>query len=135
MAALSGEADSSASDDPNRAAVMAALRNPLFGLGSYAMGDMVGGAIVTGGYGISLVFAIWGIVGIADGDGSAGIPLGVGVGIAGATTIFGILRPLFFYDPEPKNKVAAVLDGVNIAIIPGAAGGIKAVRMSYSFKF
>jgi hypothetical protein len=134
MAALLGEADPSASDDPNRAAVMAALRNPLFGLGSYAMGDMAGGAIVTGGYGISLVFAIWGIIGIAEGDSHAGVPLGVGVGIAGATTIFGIFRPLFFYDSLPRSKVAAVLDGVNIAIIPGAAG-IKAVRMSYSLTF
>jgi hypothetical protein len=63
-----------------------------------------------------------------------GIPGTVGLGIAGAAVIFGIIRPIFYHRSGSRPKVAAVLNGTHIAVIPDASG-IKAVRLSYRTQF
>jgi hypothetical protein len=120
---------------PGRRAAAAAA-NLLLGLGSYTMGDWVGGLIVTGGYGLAAGLFI-GEAALDIDDPAHLVPAYIGVGVAGATILFGILRPLFYhsyYLPGRTRRYSKVLDGANIAIIPQASG-IKAVQLSYRFQF
>ncbi|GHT96977.1 hypothetical protein FACS1894142_0210 [Spirochaetia bacterium] len=131
--------------------VAGVLLNPLLGLGSYTMGDWGGGLTMTLGYGIAASLILWdldyiplyqltGIPRTAPLFGETGttfdkfgIPGTVGLGIAAATVVFGILRPIFYHRPG-STKVAAALNGAHIAILPDVSG-IKAVRLSYRFQF
>ncbi|GHU87652.1 hypothetical protein FACS189476_03430 [Spirochaetia bacterium] len=121
---------------------MAAL-NPLLGMGSYIMGDWVGGLIQSGGYALTLGLMAWDISGIdyesKDDSGYkfAGIPGLVGLGVAGATVVFGIIRPLLYHRTSSSNKAAEALKGVNIAFVPSAsprASGMT-VHLGYSFHY
>jgi hypothetical protein len=135
--------------------------NPLFGLGSYTMGDWRGGVILSVGYAVAAGLILWDldIIPVNGWFGlestaplfpetgafidKFGIPGTVGLGIAAATTVFGILRPIFYHRPassghKSASKVAQALRGAGIAVIPAGSpheSGIKAVRLSYSFTF
>jgi hypothetical protein len=116
----------------------AILMNPLLGLGSYTMGDRAGGAIISGGYLLAGGLILWEIFGFDHEDEFAGIPGMAGLGVAGATTIFGILRPIFYHKRGSGSKAAAALDGANVEVIlaaPSHAPEIRAVRLSYTFQF
>jgi hypothetical protein len=110
----------------------AALLNPLFGIGSYTMGDWDAGLIINGGYLAAASLILWDIYGLAYEDKLVGIPGAIGIGVAGATVIFGILRPIFYHGGS-QGKIAGLLKGAQVAIIPDASG-IKSVRLSYSFQ-
>jgi hypothetical protein len=116
----------------------AIFMNPLLGLGSYTMGDWRGGLTISAGYLITGGLILWEIFGFDHDDKSAGVPGLAGIGVGGVTTIFGILRPIFYHRPGAGSKAAAVLGGVHIAVIPAAlpqSSGIRAVRLSYRFQF
>jgi hypothetical protein len=116
------------------------------------MWDWLGGGIITGGYLIAMGLIFWDleIIPLNDWFGfestaplfpetgtfidKFGIPGTVGLGLAVATTVFGILRPIFYHRLGSGSKVAVALSGARIAVIPGAAG-IKAVRLGYTFHF
>ncbi|GHV02855.1 hypothetical protein FACS189485_04500 [Spirochaetia bacterium] len=110
-----------------------ALLNPLFGIGSYTMGDWDGALVINGGYLTAASLILWDIYGLAYEDKLVGIPGAIGIGVAGATMIFGILRPIFYHGSGSQSKIAGLLKGAQLAIIPNASG-IKAVRLSYSFQ-
>ncbi|GHV88508.1 hypothetical protein AGMMS50267_08680 [Spirochaetia bacterium] len=116
----------------------AAFMNPLLGLGSYTMGDWPGGVIITGGFLVALGLSIWELQLSPDDALSGmqlyGIPGTAALGVAGATVIFGILRPLFYHRPASRNAFAPALDRASIAIIPDSTG-VKAVRFGYSVHF
>jgi hypothetical protein len=118
----------------------AALLNPVFGLGSYTMGDWLGGLIMTGGMGIAVGLFAWEFALKGDDiEKYGGIPAMIGTGFAGASIIFGLIRPFFYHKPRvnPNNsneKMAEALKGVNLAVIPDTSG-IKAVRLSYNLQF
>ncbi|GHV81716.1 hypothetical protein AGMMS49991_02740 [Spirochaetia bacterium] len=126
--------------------VLGALLNPLLGIGSITMGDLGGSLIIISGYALAVGLFSWEFIGIApdiakNGEDSyfwdkAGIPGAVAIGIVGLTTIFGILRPIFYHKPgSVRNaKVAAALKGINLAVVPSSTG-IKSVHLGYSFKF
>jgi hypothetical protein len=106
------------------------------------MGDWRGGLTITAGYLIAGGLILWEIFGFVYEDEPAGIPGLVGIGVAGVTTIFGILRPIFYHRPGSSSKTAAVLGGAHIAVIPAVstqssphASVIPAVRLSYRFQF
>jgi TolB-like protein len=101
--------------------------NIAFGTGSFIMGDWLGGSVCAVGYAAALGLIIWDVVGFSYDDAMAGIPGSVGFGIAGATLIFGFVRPFFFHRP-------GAFDGMNIALIPDHSG-ITAVKVSYTIKF
>jgi hypothetical protein len=119
---------------------MAAL-NPLLGMGSYIMGDWLGGLIMSAGYGTALGLVAWDISAFENdpiiplnGFDLLGIPGIVGAGVAGATVVFGIIRPLVDHRTGSSSKRRAeALKGVNLAVIPDA-GGI-AVHLGYSFQY
>jgi TolB-like protein len=105
--------------------------NIVLGLGSYLQGDTKGGLIVTAGYAISLGFVVWDLAGLNYDDPMAGIPGTIGIGLAGATTIFGFVKPFFYYK---NNKLSAVFNKINIAPVSGKENGNRMI-ISYTFSF
>jgi hypothetical protein len=114
--------------------IASAAMNPLLGLGSYTMGDWGGGLIITAGYGAAIGLILWDIFGIDYDSNLAGVPGTIGIGVAAATTVFGIIRPLVYHRTGSESKVPATLQRANFGIIPGESG-IEAVRLGYNFKF
>jgi hypothetical protein len=126
-------------DFSTRARIGAAGLNLLLGMGSYTMGDAVGGVIISAGYGIALNLIAWEISAVAPdaqfrGADSAGITAMIGAGVAGLTTIFGIIRPIFYHKPASNSRVAAALKGLNVAVIPDTIG-TPVMQLSYRFQF
>jgi hypothetical protein len=117
---------------------MAAL-NPLLGAGSYIMGDWLGGLIQSIGYETALGLVAWDVSGIyykTEKDPRykmAGNPGIIGMSVAGATLVFGIIRPFFYHKSNSWNKAAGVLKGLDIALIPNTGGA--AVRLGYRVAF
>jgi hypothetical protein len=113
--------------------VGAGFLNLAFGAGSFTMGDWLGGALCAAGYASAIGLIVWDIVGFVYEDAMAGVPGTIGFGIAGATAIFGMVRPFFFHRPA-SGSLAGLFNNMNIALVPDSSG-IKAVRMSYTLSF
>ncbi|GHU63775.1 hypothetical protein FACS189445_6910 [Spirochaetia bacterium] len=90
--------------------------------------------VINGGYGIAGGLILWDIYGVRGKGKLAGIPGTVGLGVAGATVLFSILRPIFYNRSGSSGRFAGVLKGVQVAIVPDTSG-IKAVRLSYNLHF
>jgi hypothetical protein len=117
-----------------------ALLNPLLGMGSYIMGDWLGGLIMTAGYGTAFVLLAWDIAAFendpifpAKSLESIGIPGIVGMGVAAATVVFGFIRPFFYHRTGAKSKTAEALKDAHIAIIPNKSG--VAVSLGYTLRY
>jgi hypothetical protein len=113
---------------------LAASLNPLFGIGSYMMGDWDGGLVINAGYGIAAGLIFWDVYGLDYDDTLAGVPGTIGLGVAGATVVFSILRPIFYHRFGSQNRFAEALKGVQFAIIPDTSG-VTAVRLGYNLQF
>jgi hypothetical protein len=119
----------------------AAALNPLLGLGSYTMGDWLGGLVVTGLEGFAIGCIFWELS--LDKDDDLYLVPGTLVFVAGgAAVLFGIIKPLFYHRPPSTKKVAALMNGMDIAIVQGAdtlhpmgMNAAPGVRLSYSFQF
>jgi hypothetical protein len=61
----------------------------------------------------------------------AGIPGPIGIGLAGATLVFGFVKPII-YSKNPK--VASVMDRMNMISVSDERGG-KAFRVRYTLSF
>jgi hypothetical protein len=113
----------------------AAALNPVFGLGSYIQGDVLGGVICSVGAAtaVSLVlvekFARDWDSGIGESSGLVGF---AGICAGGATVIFGVLRPILWKGGSGRH--AQVLDGINIGAVSDIDGN-RGVSLSYSFQF
>jgi hypothetical protein len=105
--------------------------NLAFGLGSYLQGDTPAGLIITGGYALSAALIIYELRGLSVEDSLAGIPGYVGIGLAGATAIFGFVKP-YIYDKN--NRVAYLMDRVNIVAVSNKQG-INGFGISYKYSF
>jgi TolB-like protein len=60
----------------------------------------------------------------------AGIPGGVGIGIAGFAVLYGFIRPAVFNNNQ---ALAEIMDHIEIAVVP--RGGREAIRLAYTVKF
>lgn len=107
----------------------AGVLNLALGLGSFTMGDWGGGLVVLGGYGIAGGLVAYELFALTYDDELAGIPGAVGLGVAGATVVFGLLKP-WFYHRSPK--AAAALERLSFTVLPGETGKAS---VSYSWKF
>jgi len=105
--------------------------NLVLGLGSYLQGDTKGGRIITAGYVMSLGCIIWELAGINYNDPMAGIPGTIGIGLAGATTIFSFVKPFFF---NKSDRLSAILNKVNIVPVSSKEYG-DGMLLSYTFRF
>jgi len=128
----------------------AGFKNILFGLGSFQMGDPLGGGICVALQIPSLVSFVLGIQPLLSSDGgsifwSGGmgeydfrnlhITLGViGAGGAVLSWTWGFIRPHVYDKPVAIQKMASVIDHMNIGIIPMGNGETKvSVSLNYSF--
>jgi hypothetical protein len=107
--------------------------NIVFGLGSYLQGDLAGGLIISGGYALSLGLIIWEVAGLKYDDDLAGFPGTIGLGLAGATLIFGFIRP-FMYAKNSNPKAALLMDGLTIAWVVDERQE-SAMQLTYTYRF
>jgi len=105
--------------------------NIALGLGSYLQGDIAGGIVVTGGYALSIGLIIWEVAGLTYDDNLAGIPGNVGLGVAGATLVFGFIKPVLY---SRNSKIASVIDSIDITPV-ASERRIDALRLSYTFSY
>jgi hypothetical protein len=110
----------------------AGFLNTVAGLGSFTMGDWPNGLILVAGYAVSAGLIVWDIAGFTYDDEMAGVPGAVGFALAGATAVYGFVRPFLYHKPE--SQIASALGGIRIAVLPGRER-IKAVQLSYTFRF
>jgi hypothetical protein len=113
---------------------MAAL-NPILGLGSYIMGDWVGGLIVTALEGAAVGLVFWELS--LDKDNDAYLVPGVAAfALGGAAVLFGIIKPFLYHLTPSTNKTAALMKGLDIALVQTAPfKTTPGVRISYRFQF
>jgi TolB-like protein len=109
----------------------AGVLNLALGLGSFTMGDWGGGLAMLGGYVIAGGLILYELEALSYDDAFAGIPGTIGLGVAGATVVFGFIKP-WLYHRSPK--AAATLEKLNFSLLPGEKGRSMA-RLSYSWKF
>jgi hypothetical protein len=86
--------------------------NMAFGLGSYLQGDIIGGAIVTGGYAASIVLIAWELA-LTRNDAGAGYLGPVGIGFGAASLVFGFVKPFIFNG----SRLASASGGFDIALV------------------
>jgi TolB-like protein len=115
--------------------IAAGFENLALGLGSFTTGDWAGGAIIAGGYAAAAGLILWDIFGFEYEDDLAGIPGGIGIGVAAATVVFGFIRPLFFHPPNQNpSPITSFPSGFDFALTASAAG-IPVTRLSYTWRF
>jgi TolB-like protein len=118
--------------------VGAGFGNLALGLGSFTMGDWVGGTIVAGGYAAAAGLMLWDIYGLEYEDKMAGVPGGIGIGVAAATVVFGFIRPFFFHKSGQSSQAAAFgnspLNGMDIVLVSDINGDFAA-QFSYTLHF
>ena len=109
--------------------------NILFGLGSYLEGDIAGGITLTAGYAVAAgLFVIEATV--LDWDNPAvGVPATIGVSLAGATFVYGFVRP-FIYNRSPQ--IVAIMDNTRTGIVLTSdtyRGNRFGFQLSHTIKF
>jgi hypothetical protein len=105
------------------------------------MGDWLGGLVITVTEGLAIGSIVWELS--LDKEDKEYLVPGTMVFVAGgAAVLFGIIRPLLYHRSPATKKAAALMNGIDIAIVQAAdtphTMGIKAapgVRLSYSFQF
>jgi TolB-like protein len=115
--------------------VGAGFLNLAAGLGSYTMGDWGGGLVVTAAMGAAVGLMVWERSLTWD-DPYIGIPGGIGLGVAGAGAVFGIIRPLLYHRSTSKKFAANTPPGPSLAIVPARDSfGIASVQFLYTWQF
>ncbi|GHV80813.1 hypothetical protein AGMMS49944_26040 [Spirochaetia bacterium] len=109
--------------------------NPILGLGSYTMGDVAGGLIITALEGAAAGCVFWELSLNKDNDMYL-VPGTIALAAGGTAVLFGILRPIFYHRTPSARRMAALMKGLDIALVQAA--GLKTapgVRLSYRFQF
>jgi TolB-like protein len=115
--------------------------NILFGLGSFTMGDWVGGLIIAGTQAAGYLMMVTAITSDEYLEGGFELPIiyYVGLGVNVGSMIYGFTRP-FSYDKALAKKNGTYyasdnpMDHINIFFIPDN-NGIHTVHLSYNLKF
>ena len=105
--------------------------NIVLGLGSHLQGDKSSSRVIMGGYSLATGLIVWELAGLSYDDAMAGIPGTIGLGLAGATVIFGFVKP-FFFNKNPA--FATIIERMNFT--PVYSGRQKnAFRITYTCNF
>jgi TolB-like protein len=129
-AASSGGGAKKGAQRPGGAAFGYGVLNLGLGLGSLVQGDLAGGFTLLGGYGAATGLIVWELS-LKYEDSLAGIPGGIGLGVAGVTALYGFIRPAVY---SRNRALAGIVEGLDIAAAPGRRGE-QAVRLSYTLSF
>ena len=118
--------------------VGAGFLNLIFGLGSFIMGDWVGGLIIAGTQAGGYYLTLTGVEELSNGNGD-GVLYFSGMAINIGSTIFGFVRP-FTYDTALAKKNGTYyassnpMDHINITLFPDN-NGIRTVSLSYNLQY
>jgi hypothetical protein len=118
----------------------AAALNPILGLGSYTMGDVAGGLIITALEGATIGMVFWELS-LGKDDGAYLAPGTLVFVTGGLAVVFGVIRPFLYHRTPSTKKTAALMDGLDIGLVqaadtPRSVGKTApGVRISYSFQF
>jgi hypothetical protein len=104
--------------------------NLAVGLGSFVQRDWAGGVTLLAGYGAAAGLLGW-EMSLKYTDDMAGIPGGIGIGVAGLTAVYGFIRPALY---ERNRRLTGITDRVDLAPVPGDRG-VEALRLSYTLRF
>ena len=110
--------------------------NILLGLGSYLERDFSGGITLTAGYVVAAGLVVIEAAALDWDSPAVGVPVTIGVGIAGVTLVYGFARPFIFnYSPQ----LAAVMDNTRPGIVltsdNGATDRDYGFQIAYTFRF
>jgi TolB-like protein len=111
----------------------AGVLNLALGIGSFTMGDVSGGLTLLAGYAAAGGLMFYETT-LKYEDALAGVVGPIGLGVAGATVLYGFIRPFVYQKSTSTTALIDILDRVNIAIIPDTTG-IKAMGLSYTYQF
>jgi TolB-like protein len=103
--------------------VASGFLNWIYGLGSFTMGDWLGGSIILVTDSVVLALNL-------TNTGSVEM-LYAAAGLLTGSVVFGFIRPFFFHRTRPK---VSALDNFDIALVPGREG-VEGVRFSYGFSY
>jgi hypothetical protein len=104
--------------------------NLALGLGSFIQKDWPHGLLFLGGYAAAGGLIAWEL-GLEYEDALAGIPGLIGLGVAGATAIYGFIRPFIY---EKHRGLINQTDRISAFVVPGN-GGTAALRLTYTLRF
>jgi TolB-like protein len=109
--------------------------NIIFGLGSYLEGDIAGGITLTAGYAIAAGLIVVEVTALDWDSPMVGVPITIGVSIAGLTLAYGFVRP-FIYNRSPQT--AYILDNTQSGVVmtsDKSGNNALAFQLSYLIKF
>jgi TolB-like protein len=104
--------------------------NLALGLGSFIQKDWPHGLLFLGGYAAAGGLIVWEMT-LDYEDALAGIPGAIGLGVAGATALYGFIRPFIY---EKHRALANQTDRIRVSIIPGNSGA-TALSLAYALQF
>ncbi|WP_010252973.1 CsgG/HfaB family protein [Treponema primitia] len=111
--------------------------NIILGLGSYLEGDITGGLTLTAGYAVAAGLFVIEATALDWDNPAVGVPATIGITVAGATIVYGIVRP-FIYNRNPK--IATLLDNMHFDIAPVSVSAHDifhgaGFRLGYTLRF
>jgi TolB-like protein len=114
---------------PGKALGYGAL-NLALGLGSFIQKDWPHGLLFLGGYAAAGGLIVWEMT-LEYEDALAGIPGAIGLGVAGATALYGFIRPFIY---EKHRALVNQTDRIRVSVIPGNSGA-TALSLAYALQF
>jgi TolB-like protein len=104
--------------------------NLALGLGSFIQKDWPHGLLFLGGYAAAGGLIAWELTLEYD-DAIAGIPGAIGLGVAGATALYGFIRPFIY---EKHRALINQTDRIRVSVVPGNRGA-TALNLTYTLQF
>jgi hypothetical protein len=105
--------------------------NLALGLGSFIQRDYwAGGTAILAGYGAAAGLIAW-EMSLKYEDDLAGVPGTIGIGVAGATALYGFIRPFMY---EKHRALINQTDRISVFAVPGN-GGTAALGLTYTLRF
>jgi TolB-like protein len=130
MGTLSRELTGTRSGGFNGKALGYGALNLALGLGSFIQKDWPHGLLFLGGYAAAGGLIAW-EMGLEYEDALAGIPGVIGLGVAGATALYGFIRPFIY---EKHRGLINQTDRISAFVVPGN-GGTAALSLTYTLRF
>jgi hypothetical protein len=104
--------------------------NLVLGLGSFIQKDWPHGLLFLGGYAAAGGLIVWELT-LGYEDPMAGIPGAIGLGVAGATALYGFIRPFIY---EKHRALINQTDRIRVSVVPGNSGA-TALKLTYTLQF
>jgi hypothetical protein len=104
--------------------------NLVLGFGSFIQKDWPHGLLFLGGYAAAGGLIAWELT-LEKDDAMAGVPGAIGLGVAGATALYGFIRPFIY---EKHRALINQTDRIRVSVVPGNSGA-TALSLTYTLRF